>query len=247
MTSREERTEKLATNLEIFVSHAHIFTSDAILLADFCKPRHKDKCCDLGTGNGIIPLLWLRDFKPKEIYGVELSETAIELFKKTLKYNNIEDSVNLFHLDLKKLKGVLPNEYFDVVSINPPYKKVGTGIVNEKEDYKNARHEFNCTLFDAAKAANYLLKFGGRYCMCQRPERLPEMFQAMKENKIEPKIMREVIQRKGKEPSLILLEGKKGAMEGFRILPPLYIEDDNGNYSDEADALFNAYKTKDFT
>ena len=68
MTSREERTEKLAKNLDIFVSHAHIFTSDAILLADFCKPRHKDKCCDLGTGNGIIPLLWLRDYKPKEIY-----------------------------------------------------------------------------------------------------------------------------------------------------------------------------------
>ena len=95
---------------------------------------------------------------------------------------------NLFHNDLKQIKGVLPNEYFDVVSINPPYKKVGTGIVNEKEDYKNARHEFNCTLYDAAKAANYLLKFGGRYCMCQRPERLPEMFDAMKKNKIEPKI-----------------------------------------------------------
>jgi len=140
----------------------------------------------------------------------------------------------------------LPNEYFDIVSINPPYKKIGTGIVNEKEDYKNARHEFNCTLYDAAKAANYLLKFGGRYCMCQRPERLPEMFDAMKKNKIEPKIMREVIQRKGKEPSLILLEGKKGAMEGFRIMPPLYIEDESGNYSEEADALFNAYKTKEF-
>ena len=122
MTSREERTEKLAENLEIFVCEAHIFTSDAILLASFCKPRHKDKCCDLGTGNGIIPLLWLRDFKPKEIYGVELSETAVELFKKTLKYNNIEDSVKLFHNDLKQLKGVLPNEYYDVVSINPHTK-----------------------------------------------------------------------------------------------------------------------------
>lgn len=84
MTSREERTEKLATNLDIFVSHAHIFTSDAILLADFCKPRHKDKCCDLGTGNGIIPLLWLRDFKPKEVFGVELSERLLSFLKRHL-------------------------------------------------------------------------------------------------------------------------------------------------------------------
>jgi len=35
-------------------------------------------------------------------------------------------------------------------------------------------------------------------------------------------------------------------MEGFRILPPLYIEDESGNYSKEADSLFNAYKTKIF-
>ena len=65
MASREERTEALSKDMKIYVSDAHIFTSDAIVLADFCAPRHKDKCCDLGTGNGIIPLLWLRDFKPK--------------------------------------------------------------------------------------------------------------------------------------------------------------------------------------
>ncbi len=244
MTSRAERTEKLAENLDIFISEAHIFTSDAIVLADFAKPRHKDKCCDLGTGNGIIPLLWLRDFKPKEITAVELSDSAIELFEKTLKHNHIEDKVNLIHHDLRDLKNILPNEYFDIVTINPPYKKLGTGIINEKEDYKNARHEFNCNLFDAAKAASYLLKFGGRYCMCQRPERLPEMFEAMKKYKIEPKMMREVIQRKGKEPSLILLEGKKGAQEGFRINPPLFIENDDGTYTKDADELFNSYKYK---
>lgn len=241
MTSRKERTESLSKSLKIYVSEAHIFTSDAILLADFSSPRKKDKCCDLGTGNGIIPMLWKRDFKPNEIYGVELSESAVELFKKTMEYNGITD-IKLFHGDLRKIKGILPNEYFDVVTINPPYKKAGTGIVNTEEDYKNARHEYTCTLFDASKAASYLLKFGGRYCMCQRPERLPEMFEAMKQNKIEPKRMREVIQRKGKEPSLILLEGKKGSAPGFRISPPLFIEDENGNYSEEAERLFYAYK-----
>ncbi len=163
MASRKERTEALSKDLKIYVSEAHIFTSDAIVLADFCAPRHKDKCCDLGTGNGIIPLLWLRDFEPKEITGVELSESAIDLLHKTLSENGIEDKITPVHCDLRKLKGVLPNEYYDLVSINPPYKKVGTGIVNEGDDYKNARHEFTCTLEDAAKAAAHLLKFGGRF------------------------------------------------------------------------------------
>ena len=244
MASREERTEALAKNLHIFVSDAHIFTSDAIVLASFCAPRHKDKCCDLGTGNGIIPLLWLRDFQPKEIVGVELSDSAVELLRKTLSLNSIEDEIKSVHCDLRALKGVLPNEYFDIVSINPPYKKLGTGIVNEETDYQNARHEFTCTLEDAAKAASHILKFGGRFCICQRPERLPDIFDAMRKFKIEPKSMREVIQRIGKEPSLVLVEGKKGSAPGFRIKEPLILEKDNGEYTPEAEELFLSYKYK---
>ena len=244
MASRTERTEALATNLNIYVSEAHIFTSDAIVLASFCAPRHKDKCCDLGTGNGIIPLLWLRDFKPKEITGVELSDSAVTLLNKTLKENSIEDKIKVVHNDLRTLKGVLPNEYYDLVSINPPYKKLGTGIVNEETDYQNARHEFTCTLDDCSKAASQLLKFGGRFCICQRPERLPDIFEAMRKFKIEPKSMREVIQRPGKEPSLVLVEGKKGSAPGFRISAPLILEDENGSYTPEAEVLFHSYKYK---
>ncbi len=244
MISRKERTEALGKELKIYVSEAHIFTSDAIILADFCAPRHKDRCCDLGTGNGIIPLLWLRDFQPAEITGVELADSAVELLNKTLTENNITDKINCIHSDLRLLKGVLPFEHYDIVSINPPYKKLGTGIVNEGEDYKNARHEFTCTLDDAAKAASQLLKFGGRFCICQRPERLPDIFESMRKFKIEPKSMREVIQREGKEPSLVLVEGKKGSAPGFRIHSPLFIENGNGEYSAEAEKLFYAYKYK---
>lgn len=244
MASRKERTETLSKDMKIYVSDAHIFTSDAIVLADFCAPRHKDKCCDLGTGNGIIPMLWLRDFQPKEITGVELSESAVNLFTKTLCENGLTDKVNIVHCDLRKLKGVLPNEYYDLVSINPPYKKLGTGIVNEGEDYKNARHEFTCTLEDAAKAASLILKFGGRFCICQRPERLPDIFSAMRKYKIEPKSMREVIQRVGKEPSLVMVEGKKGSAPGFRINFPLILENESGEYSEEAKELFLSYRYK---
>ena len=49
--------ELLDNNIEICVSKEHKFGTDAFLLADFAKPRHKDKVCDLGTGCGIIPML----------------------------------------------------------------------------------------------------------------------------------------------------------------------------------------------
>ena len=149
---------------------------------------------------------------------------------KTLEENDLIDKVNIVHCDLRKLKGVLPNEYYDLVSINPPYKKLGTGIVNEGEDYKNARHEFTCTLEDASKAASLILKFGGRFCICQRPERLADVMESMRKFSIEPKTLRIVQQRKNKAPKLFLLEGRRGGNRGFlNVLPTLFIEDENGN------------------
>ena len=244
MSSREEHTELLSSELSILVSKAHIFTSDSIILADFSAPRKKDKCCDLGAGNGIIPLLWYRDVCPAEIVGVELSESAVDLFRRTLIMNNIAGKINVINADLRDIKGLLPNEYFDLVTINPPYKKLGTGKVNAEADYKNARHEFTCTVFNAAKCASQILKFGGKFCICQRPERLVDVFEAMRKYKLEPKAMREVIQRSGAKPSLVLIEAKKGGSPGLTVMPPLFIENNNGEYSEEANKLFNAYKFK---
>lgn len=244
MLSNDTRTEKLAQNIDIFVSKKHVFTSDALLLADFANPKRKDKTCDLGTGCGIIPLIFHRDFSPSLNIGVEISENACSLFQRSLELNELYDKIQCINADLRNIDGILPYEYFDVVTINPPYKKQGAGIANENTEQKNARHEYSCTLSDAASAAYRLLKFGGKFVLCHRPERLCDIFCTMRENQIEPKRLREVVQRKGSEPSLILVEGRKGGNPGMRICPTFYIEDENGCYTKEAKDIFYAYKYK---
>ena len=244
MAEQRERTEALGENLKIYVGGAHVFTSDALLLADFAHPKKKDIACDLGTGNGIIPLLWVRDFSPIENIGVEISPQAVRLFEKSLKENHLEGTVRCVHADMRDLSGVLPFEYFDGVSINPPYKRKGAGLTAAENDNQNARHEYTCTLYDAANAASKLLRFGGRFVLCQRPERLCDALCVLRDRGLEPKILREVVQRRGAEPSLILLEGKKGAAPGMRVRPVLYIEDETGGYTKEVDRIFNAYKVK---
>ena len=58
---------------------------------------------------------------------------------------------------------------------------------------------------------------------------------------IEPKVLREVIQRKGKAAWLVLLEGKVGAKPGMEIMPPLFVEE-NGELSDEMMQIYGDYK-----
>ena len=63
----------------------------------------------------------------------------------------------------------------------------------------------------------------------------------MRANGIEPKVLREVIQREGKEAWLVLVEGKVGGKNGLTIMQPLYVEKD-GQLTDEMMEIYGDYK-----
>ncbi len=80
-----------------------------------------------------------------------------------------------------------------------------------------ARHEVLCTIDDVCKAGARLLKFGGRLLICQRPERLADVITAMKNNGIEPKLLRFVAKNHENAPWLFLMEGKKGSKPFMKV------------------------------
>ena len=219
--------ELLQNSIEICVSKEHKFGTDAFLLADFSSPRHKDKVCDLGTGCGIIPLLMHIKFSPKEIYGVDIQEQAIEQFNITVEKSSLE-SIHPIRADLKELWEGCPKASFDVVTCNPPYKAANAGIESLGEAQKIARHEILCNINDVCKAASKLLKFGGKLCICNRPERLADVICAMRENNIEPKLLR-FVSKTPEDPSwLFLIEGRLGGKPFMKVMPPLFVKDGDG-------------------
>lgn len=229
----EYNFEKLSDKIDICVTKDHKFGTDAFLLSDFAKVFRNHKVVDFGTGCGIIPLLWFRfDNPPKIAYGIDIQPKAIEQLKITVKKCGLEEKLLPIHGDLRQIKEILPLEYFDVVTCNPPYKANNAGIISEMPSEKIARHETMCTINDVCSAASKVLKFGGRLCVCQRPERLADVLQSMRENGLEPKRVRFVQQRPDKAPWLFLAEGKKGSKPFMKVEPPLIIEGENG-FSDE--------------
>ena len=73
--------EKISDNIGVYISADHRFGTDAALLAEFSAPRKSDNAVDLGTGCGIIPMLWCRDFSFASATGVEISSAAAELLR----------------------------------------------------------------------------------------------------------------------------------------------------------------------
>lgn len=234
------KKEPLGKDFYIYVSEHHTFGTDAVVLSNFANARKNDKMVDLGTGCGIIPLLMLRDGNLQSALGVDISEEAIDLANKT------KDDLNLskftaINANLTDLKGKVEFGSHTLVTCNPPYKAPNAGLKNPDAVIKVARHEIECTLRDIIEVSAKLLQTGGRLCMCHRPERLSELMHLMSECKVEPKRLRLVCQRKGEEPWLVLVEGKRCAKTGLRIEPTLYVEED-GEFSKEMLKIYGAYK-----
>lgn len=236
------RKEYLGNGVSVVVSDEHGFGTDAVLLADFVSPKRKETACDFGTGCGIIPMLWCRNGQANKIFGIELQKQGYEQALESAKISNAEEKISFYNLNLKDVKTVFEHGSFDVVSMNPPYKAANSGIKSASQSDLIARHEVECNLTDITEAAAYMLNFGGRLCMCNRPERLSDTIVAMKEAGIEPKRLRFVSQRPETRPWLFLIEGKKGSKPYLNVEPMLIMYGENGELSDEVMKIYGEYK-----
>lgn len=248
MHNQEIRLDKLTQTLSIYQAPgAFCFGTDAVLLAWFCRRKKAEKPIDLCTGNGVIPLL-LSEGKYSEIYGLELLETQAALARQSVRYNELSDRIRILHGDLRKIGKdhtgdftPLTNGAFDLVTVNPPYDPSGRGKQAEG-DRGIARCEKECTLRDAVRAASYLLRHGGRLCMIHRAERTAEIFSAMREETIEPKVLLPVVSKPGKGVSLVLTEGKKGAEPGLIFEEALVIQNADGSYTQKAKEIYKDFE-----
>lgn len=233
--------ERLSDEVHIATSKEHTFGTDALLLSYFAKPKAKDIAIDMGTGCGIIPLLWLRKEYPKTVHCLDIQQNAYEQVKCSIEYNGFVERLIPHLCDLREIKAHFTAETFTLVTMNPPYKPVGTGIESLGESAKIARHEVCCNIEDAVKAAAYLLKYGGRFCMCHRPERLVDAISLMRAYALEPKRLRFVVDKDGEEPFLFLIEGKKNSKPFLRVEPILSIKKENGKFTDEMLDVYGSF------
>ncbi|MCD8090568.1 MAG: tRNA1(Val) (adenine(37)-N6)-methyltransferase [Clostridiales bacterium] len=214
------------------------FGTDAVLLAHFAKIKKGDKIVDLGTGNGVIPMLLCSMYKDIKTFGVEIQKKSADLCRRNIALNNAEDRITLIEDDIKNISNYFKAGETEVVVANPPYMKAESSLKNESLEKRLARHEILIDLKGIIGAAAYLLKFGGRFYMVHKPERLPEIFEAMKEKDIEPKRIRFIQSGAKKEPSMVLIEGGKGGKPGLRVMPAFVIYDENGRPTEEYDRIY---------
>jgi tRNA1(Val) A37 N6-methylase TrmN6 len=165
---------------------------------------------------------------------VEIQERIYDMAFRSIQYNGLEHRLSVIRGDLNDMPNVLGNAGFDVVTCNPPYFPTPSETeYNENPHLAIARHEIYCTLEDVVRVSSTLVRHGGKVAFVHRPERLLDIVTLMRQYKIEPKRMRLVYPKAGKEANTLLVEGTKYGKAGLKILPPLYVYKENNEYTEE--------------
>lgn len=215
------------------------FSLDSVLLPNFVLLTSKTKnILDMCTGNAPIPLI-LSTKTNASIYGVEIQKEVYDLAQETIKINNLENQIQIINDNIKNLKNRFKTETFDIITCNPPYfKKKEDSIINENKIKSIARHEIEMQLEDIMIVSKAILKNEGSLVLVHRTERLIEIIELMKKHNIEPKRIRLIYPKTNSESNLVLIDGRKNGKEGLKILPPLYIHNEDNSYTNEVLKMF---------
>lgn len=214
------------------------FGADAVLLSDFAKDIVSEKTLDLCTGSAVVPILLSAKTKTEKIFGLEIQKSAFNMAKRSVELNKLGGRIFLTCGDLKQAVQIYGKRGFDLITCNPPYMPKGRGIQNPDAEKVIARHEVLCTLEDVIEVSSKLLKHKGHLVLVHKPSRLADIIYLMRQNDIEPKRIRFIHKTCGSEPSLVLADGSfKGGKE-LRIMPPLYLYNDDGTETAELKEVY---------
>ena len=214
------------------------FSVDAVLLAHFATIKPACIAADLGCGTGAVALFLLAR-GCSSVYGIELEPRLVSMAQRTAKFNALDNRFRIIQGDIRTVRELGVAGAFDLVTANPPYRLPGTGRISPKRGLARACHETEASLDDFVKAAAFLLKFRGRLALIHLPERLPDLFVAMRSAGFEPKRMQLVQPLPAKAPTMVLVEAVRGARSGgLTVLPSLIQYRQSGVYSEEILAYY---------
>ena len=242
------------------------FGMDAVLLSAYTEIKAGERCLDMGTGTGILPLLLSAKTDAAELIGLEIQVESADMAARSVAMNIVlrgetggnetavacpalgcDDHalerpvlgrVRIVQGDLKEASKLFGRATMDVVTCNPPYMTGGHGIVNPADAKAIARHEILCSLEDVFREAAAVLRTGGRLYMVHRPFRLAEIFAAAAKYGLEPKRMWLVYPYADKEPNMVLIGFVRGGRARLAVEKPLILWEREGEYTAEVKELY---------
>ena len=215
----------------------YAYNSDSIFLYDFISIfKPKGKLLDVGCGVGIVSLLLSRDFNIETTI-IDKQDLMLKHAKHNYKINNLEVKAHL-----GDFIDSLDDEKFDVVVSNPPF--YDSSVTQSSNEHLNiARYAQHLPIIEFIKKVKKLLKPRGRFIFCYDAKQIDRLLYTLKENKINPEVLRFVHSKIDRDSKLVMIEARINSKSLMKIMPPLIVFDEESNYLAEAKEAFLKAKT----
>lgn len=182
--------------------------TDTVALAHFARLRRGQQVVDLGCGCGAFELLLAPEHPTTQITGIELNPLAARYAAENVAAAGLSGQVQILQADLRDCP--LPSDSAHVVISNPPYFTTASSFAARTQP--ESRMELSCSCAELVQAAARLLRTGGRFYVLWRPERLVELFAALRAADLEPKRMQAA---RGRQVRFVMIEALRGGSPGL--------------------------------
>lgn len=193
------------------------FTSDSVLLARFLTAKKGERLADFCSGSGVVGLHFFAENRGVESVTLfEMQEELAKMSGRTVALNGLENKFQVKNLRLQDIPTEY-TEYFSLILCNPPYER--DGFENADGDKAVCRKELSLTLEELCFVAKRCLKFGGRFALVHRADRVAEVVSTLRAYNLEPKKLQFVAGKEGAKPYAVLIAAVKGGKPGVDVLP----------------------------
>ena len=236
-----ERLDEINENLKLIQrKNGLMFGTDAYLLAACLKSAKAQTGAELGAGTGVVSLLALSRGKFEKIFAIEAQQSFASLVARNAVLNGCEDRLVFMHRDVRDIKETDLGGRVDIVFSNPPYMSVGAGKENLADEKNIARREVLGGIDDFCACASRILKYGGSFYTVYRPERLCDLFEALRANRLEPKRLTFVHGDVATQPGMVLVMSRMGGNPSLEVTRPLivYRSPEEKEYTDDMKKIY---------
>ncbi|MEG1706679.1 MAG: methyltransferase, partial [Clostridia bacterium] len=196
------------------------------------------KIVELCSGSGVISILIAKKFRPKKIVAVEIQSDLAEMSERSIALNDLQEVVTVVNADLINCHKFIGTGY-DIVVVNPPYRKQGAGEKQEEDSIALCRHEIAVNLSQVIAESSRLLNSKGSMYLVHQAERLTEIVLLCHDNKMEVKELTLVCSHPGDAPNLVLARAVKDGKAGVKINAPIIMFDEFGEYTHTVKKLYS--------
>ena len=211
MLKDDEIIEKLDEKFKIIQKvGGYKYGEDTILLFKLFQNslnKKNIKLLDIGTGNGILPILLSDNEFLSELVGIDIQKENIDRANEALQLNKIEKNIQFECIDIREYR---KSNYFDVIISNPPYMDDNGKKINENEHKAISRHEIKLSLNELISNAKRLLKPIGLLYFIHRTHRLVEIIKALDKNNFSIKKIIFIYSAQNNKSTMMFVEAVKG-------------------------------------